>query len=276
MKILITGSRGQLATEYIRVLTLRGIACSAPPESDCDITDEAALTRCIARERPDVIINCAAYNAVDRAEDEPDVAMRVNAESAGVLARGAACAGATLVHYSSDYVFDGSVDRPYTEDDTPRPLNIYGSSKLRGEDLVREAGGDYLIFRTSWVYGDGTQNFLYKLSQWAAGSDSVRVTTDEISVPTSTRLIVELTCAALDKRLRGLYHLVASGTASRFDVAREYFRLKKITTTLIPCSIDEFHLKATRPHYAAMSNARLARALNTTIPDWREELARVI
>jgi dTDP-4-dehydrorhamnose reductase len=273
MKILITGSGGQLAKEFIRVFTARGIACSAPPESECDITGEDTMRARLDEESPTVLINCAAYNAVDRAEDEPETAMRVNAESPGMLARVARDAGILFVHYSSDYVFDGTRSTLYTEDDPPAPLNIYGKSKLRGEELVRESGGDCLIFRTSWVYGEGQQNFLYKLSEWARAKDTLSITTDEVSIPTSTRLIVELTVAALDKKLRGLYHLVASGCGSRFDVAREYTRLKKIPVTIRPCSIDDFDLPARRPKHSAMSNARLARDLGVTIPDWRDELA---
>ena len=166
---------------------------------------------------------------------------------------------AKLVHFSTDYVFDGSKEGLYTEEDNPNPLNEYGKSKLFGEYFIQEQMEDYLIFRTSWVYGEGKQNFIYKLTGWAKSQEYLKAACDEFSVPTSTRTIVEVTLKAIQQELTGLYHLVNTGYASRFEWAREYFRLRGINKFIYPPYQSNFNLPAQRPRFSAMSNKKYAR-----------------
>jgi len=166
-----------------------------------------------------------------------------------------------LVHYSSDYIFDDSKEGLYTEEDKPNPLNEYGKSKLFGESFIEEQMKNYLIFRTSWVYGQGKQNFLYKLTQWAQTQEYLKIACDEFSVPTSTNTIVEVTLKAIDEGLTGVYHLVNSGFTSRFEWAREFLKLKGINKFIYPAHQSDFNLPARRPRFSAMSNEKYARQL---------------
>ena len=180
-KILIAGAGGQLGREFTDYLSGRGVDFIAPAEQDFDVTDFDSIGAAVRRIKPGIIINCAAYNQVDAAEDEPDTAFKVNAGAVRNLAALCRQENIFLVHYSSDYVFDGSKGSPYTEEDAP---NLYGKSKLEGERAVQETLRDYLIFRTSWVFGKGKQNFLYKLSSWAKEKKELRIAEDEVSCPT--------------------------------------------------------------------------------------------
>ncbi len=213
---------------------------------------------------------------MDKAESEPYIAYKVNAIGVYNLAIATQEIGAKLVHYSTDYVFDGKKEGFYTEEDEPNPLNEYAKSKLQGELFIKELLEDYLIFRTSWVYGDGTQNFLYKLEQWAKERDVLKIAVDEFSVPTSTRTIVEVTMKAIDVGLIGLYHLVNSGYASRYEWAKEYFRIKGINKLIYPAYQADFNLPAKRPRWSVMSCDKICRELGVEVREWREELMRVI
>jgi len=183
---------------------------------------------------------------------------------------------AFLVHYSTDYVFDGKKEALYIEEDRPNPLSEYAKSKYLGEVFVKEETERYLIFRVSWVYGEGKQNFLYKLTEWAKAQEHLRVACDEFSVPTSTRTIVEVTLKAIKDGLTGLYHLVNSGYTSRFEWAREFFRLKGINKFIYPAYQSDFNLPAKRPRFSAMSNEKICRALGIEIKDWKEEMEKVL
>lgn len=272
MKYLILGASGQLGKEFIRKFSSDGASFIALSRNELDITNTNAVRERILELRPDVIINCAAYNLVDLAENEFDLALQVNA--LGVLNIGLICReiGAFLVHYSTDYVFNGKKDGLYTEDDSPDPLNKYGLSKYIGEKLLLAFNDNCLIFRTSWVYGEGKQNFLYKLNQWAKNQDYLRIACDEFSVPTSTRTIVEITLMALKKGLTGLYHLVSTGYASRYEWAKEYFRIKGIKKFIYPAYQHEFNLPARRPRWSAMSNKKLCKELGIEIIEWQDQL----
>ncbi len=275
-KYFITGSNGQLGKEFVKVFTEKGISFSAPAEDACDITSHAALRALVISEAPTVIINCAAYNAVDVAEENKETAYSVNAEAVANLATIAKEIGALFIHYSTDYVFDGEDTTPYSELSTPHPMNVYGKSKLKGETAVQESGAESLVFRTSWVYGEGTQNFLFKLSGWAEKNEVLCVTSDEVSVPTYTQTIVDVTLRAIEKELCGLYHLTNSGTASRFEVAQEFIKLKGLSNTLTECSIDEFNTAAHRPKNSAMTNAKLAADLGIEIPTWQAAMKQFL
>jgi len=272
MKFLITGARGQLAREFIAYFQEKGYGFAAFPKDELDVSDFEKVYQTIKEIKPDIIINCSAYNQVDLAEKEKHLAYKVNTIGVYNLAISAREIKTKLVHYSTDYVFDGTKIGFYTEEDQPNPLNEYGKSKLFGEFFIQEVLENYLIFRVSWVYGKGTQNFLYKLEEWVKKQEVLKIAVDEFSVPTSTRTIVEVTLKALDEGLTGLYHLTNSGYASRYEWAKEYFRLKGINKLIYPALQADFNLPAKRPKWSVMSNEKISKALGITIRDWKEEL----
>jgi dTDP-4-dehydrorhamnose reductase len=274
MKVLIAGKNGQLGREFTKRLAAPEFEVEAPDEEKLDITNSDAVRRIIGASRPDVVLNCAAYNLVDEAERDSGPAFSINATGVGHLAAACREAGSLLVHYGTDYVFDGQKGAPYREEDAPCPLNDYGRSKLAGERLLRETSALFLLLRVSWVFGEGTQNFLYKLLQWADGGRALRVVDDQVSVPTSTRDIVRLTLLALRANLSGAYHMTAGGYASRYQVARYFLTRMGMTNTIIPVSTDYFPSPAKRPRFSALSNAKLADALGVEIPDWTNGVER--
>ena len=276
MKILIAGKNGQLGREFTKRLAAPEFEVDAPDEEKLDITNSDAVRNIIAGSRPDVVLNCAAYNLVDDAERDPGPAFAINATGVGHLAAACREAGALLVHYGTDYVFDGQKGAPYTEEDTPCPLNEYGRSKLAGEHVLQETSVPFLLFRVSWVFGEGTQNFLYKLLQWADQGRALKVVDDQVSTPTSTRDIVRLTLLALKANLSGAYHMTASGYASRYQIARYFLTRMGMTNTIIPVSTDYFPSPARRPRFSALSNAKLAAALGAEIPDWTSSVDRYV
>jgi dTDP-4-dehydrorhamnose reductase len=271
MKYLITGRNGQLARSFSRRFEDRSIDFIAPDESQLDITNRDNVDAVISAYKPDIIINCAAYNLVDKAEEAPNAAYAVNATGPANLAQAAARQRAVLVHFGSDYVFDGSKENGlYTEDDTPNPLNEYGKSKLAGEQNVLDGLDRCLILRLSWVFGPGRQNFIHKLTQWSAGAEFLKIACDEFSVPTYTGTVVDCTLRALELGLTGKYHLTNTGFCSRYEWARLIFSSLGINKFIRPVSMDMFSLPAKRPKFSAMSNDRIARSLNLAIPTWDE------
>jgi len=276
MKYLITGSSGQLAKEFISYFKKAGIDYIAPTEQELDITNGDIVEQVFGEYAPDALINCAAYNAVDAAEADSTVAFRVNSDAVAILAAAAHKHNSVIIHYGSDYVFDGKTERPYTEDDQPAPLNAYGRSKLAGENALIESGADYLLMRLSWVYGNGNQNFFHKLMQWSESQNVLKVVWDQLSIPTYTEDIVIYTLAALDKDLRGVYHLTNSGYASRYETARYLFNCLKKEITIIPVGSDTFPSPVTRPFFSVMSNAKLATDLGKQIPTWEDAIERFV
>lgn len=276
LKLLITGGRGQLATEFIQTCEAKSIEHKAFTKEELDITNLFLLLEVVKDLKPTHIVNCAAYNLVDKAESEPIDAYKVN--SLGVYNLALVCAEtrAFLVHYSTDYVFDGNKETVYKEEDQPNPLNEYGKSKLLGENFIQQTTNRYLIFRTSWVYGKGKQNFLYKLTQWAQSQEYLKIACDEFSVPTSTRTIVDITLKAIEKELTGLYHLVSSGYASRYEWAKEYFRLIGLKKFIYPTYQAEFKLPAKRPRWSAMNNNKISKGLDIEINTWNDELKKFL
>jgi dTDP-4-dehydrorhamnose reductase len=273
MKYLITGKNGQLAQEFIRQFESRSQSYAAPAEQELDITDAGKVRDLVASFRPDVILNCAAYNMVDQAETDRAAAFRVNAEGPRILAEAASEHGARLVHFSSDYVFDGRKgDVPYTEGDRANPLNEYGRSKLAGEGHVgRILGPRSFVFRLSWVFsGLGKQNFSYKFLERVKKGAPLAVTDDEVSVPTWTTTIAAIVLAAVDQDASGLYHLTNSGHCSRYQWAQLVLKLHGIDRPIQPISMDSLKLPAARPRFSAMSNALIARRLNIAIMPWHD------
>ena len=277
MKYLIIGKNGQLGKEFIKTLDRRKKDFAALGHLECDISNLNQVLEISKSIKPDIVINCAAYNQVDKAEEDYTTAIKVNSLGVRNLAYASKKINAFLIHYSTDYVFDGKKENGlYTEDDFPNPLNEYGKSKLLGEIFIKEEIEKYLIFRVSWVYGEGKQNFIYKLMQWAKNNEYLKIAYDEISVPTSTRTIVEITLKSLDQELTGLYHLTNSGYASRYEWAKKVFEIKDINKFIKPVSSDIFDLPAKRPKFSAMSNERLKKILGIEINSWDKEIEKII
>lgn len=271
MKYLITGKNGQLAQAFIKRFELLSIDFNAPDESRLDITNPKTVADVVAAHKPDIIVNCAAYNLVDKAEQDKDAAFAVNALGPGNLAQAAAKHKAILVHFGSDYVFDGLKENGlYSESDPVNPLNEYGRSKLAGEQAVLEELDRCLVLRLSWVFGAGKQNFIYKLMEWAKSSEYLKIACDEFSVPTSADTVVDVTLKALKQGVTGQYHLTNSGFCSRYEWARLILNSLSIRKFIRPVNMDSFNLPARRPKFSAMSNRKLADLLNDPIPTWEE------
>ena len=278
MKILLTGKNGQVGFELQRALAPLG-EIAAVDHQECDLSSPAAIRPLIAELKPQVIINPAAYTAVDKAESEPALAQAVNALAPGVLGEEAARLGALVIHYSTDYVFDGSGSTPFAEETPTAPLNVYGRSKLAGEQAIQAVGGRHLILRTSWVYGLRGKNFLLTMLRLAKEREELRVVADQIGAPTWSRLIAEATALALARPTpcTGLYHLTSGGetswhgfTAAILELSRDQ-RPREPRLSGIPAS--EYPLPAQRPHNSRLSCAKLARDAGIELPHWRDALA---
>ena len=275
-KYLILGANGQLGKQFAKDLHARNESVIAPDEKDCDITSIDILSQFIDSVKPTVIINCAAYNAVDLAEQQSDIATLINTTAVKNIATLCNEMKIFFVHYSSDYVFDGTKGNLYNENDVPNPLNVYGKSKRAGEEAVLSLGSKYLLFRTSWVFGNGTQNFIHKMLQWSQKNPVLKLTADEVSVPTSTIDLVDITLQSIDKELTGLYHLTNSDYASRYEWGRYIAKQLSLKSTIIPVPMSAFPSPAQRPLFSAMSNEQLQKDLGFTIPDWRDAIQRFL
>jgi len=274
-KVLITGASGQLGKEFVKVLSSKGIDFVALERKDLDITNFEKVYKTLKEIKPSIVINCSAYTQVDLAEKEIFQAFSTNAIGPYNLAITCREINAKLIHYSTDYVFDGTKKGLYTEEDSPNPLNQYARSKLLGEELVKQVLEDYLILRVSWVYGEGRQNFIYKLLQWAREREVLQIAFNEVSVPTYTGFIVEKTLKALEKGLTGLYHLVPRGYASRYEWAKLALKLFGINKILIPVQKEIFNLPAKRPDFSAMSCEKIEKALGKEFEEWDEIYSKV-
>jgi len=278
--ILLTGKNGQVGHELVTALAPLGRVVATGREQ-LDLARPDSIVSCVREVRPDIIVNAGAYTAVDDAEAEPELAMRVNADAPAILAEEAARSRALLLHYSTDYVFDGNKAGLYTEDDPPNPLNAYGKSKLAGEQRIVSSGCRHLIFRTSWLYADRGTNFLLTMLDLAQKRPLLNVVDDQIGSPTWARTLAGASARALrhpglDSRL-GTYHLSAPGHVTRYDFAAEIIRLAGTLRSgpwarIEPCSTREFPRPATRPLNAATSKERFTRSFGFTLPDWTEQL----
>lgn len=275
-KMIIFGANGQLAQEFQRFFKEKNIAFEAFSRLECDICDHQKLEELMRSADADVVINCAAYNLVDKAEDEPEKAFAINSAAVRNLATLCKRFGIFLVHFGTDYVFDGQKQKGYIEEDVAQPLSQYGLSKLMGEDALRELCDDYLVLRLSWVFGEGTQNFFYKLLNWAKVNPVLKIVSDEISVPTYTKDIVSITYQALEQGLKGTYHLTNSGQCSRFELAKYYFERRGLDIKVNPVLSSEFIAKAKRPLFSKMMNNKIAKELNINIPSWQDATDRFI
>jgi dTDP-4-dehydrorhamnose reductase len=272
LKILLTGKNGQLGMELQRSLTPLGDVV-ALDRAALDLAQPGSIAAVLREASPDVVVNAAAYTAVERAEREPELAEKVNALAPGVLAEEARRAGALLVHFSTDYVFDGAKRAPYAEDDATRPLNVYGRTKLAGERAVRAAGGRWIVLRTSWVYSAHGRNFLLAILEKARREREIRVVADQVGAPTWSRLLAQASATviklgAAGDAPSGLFHLSAGGSGTWHAFAEEIVRLAGLTTRVVPVRSDEYP-GVTRPAFSLLSSERIATAFGVRLPDWR-------
>lgn len=275
MKVLVTGARGQLAGAIVDVFAQSAevLAC---PHADLDISDFGAVMSRVGADRPDVILNCASYNAVDRAEDEPEQAMAVNALAVRVLARAAVEYGATLVYFSSDFVFDGKATSPYTEDDLPNPQSVYAQSKLLGEWFALEAPGAFVLRVESLFGGRNAKSSIDRICEALKTGTETKVFADRTVTPSYVFDVAAATRALLERGEPGLYHCVSSGHATWYDVGKEIARLVggQSEQFLKPVSVEDVQLRAPRPKFAALANTKLSRTF--AMPTWQDALRRYI
>jgi dTDP-4-dehydrorhamnose reductase len=277
---LLTGASGQLGVELARALRAHGDVV-ATDRRTLDVADPDAIVAAVRGARPDLIVNAAAYTAVDLAEKETAAAFAINERAPGILAEEARRLGAVLIHYSTDYVFDGERSTPYPEDAPANPLNAYGASKLAGERAIAAVGGHALVLRTSWVYGLQGKNFLVTIRRLAAERDELSIVADQIGVPNWTRALAGATARivaaglpALAERA-GLYHLSATGAASWCDFARAIVG-DAPRPRVVPITTREYPTPARRPAYGVLATAKFEAAFGFALPDWREALAACV
>ncbi len=289
-KILITGKNGQVGFELQRSLSILGEIVAVDRE-ECDLANPEAIRTLVRTIRPDIIVNPAAYTAVDKAESEPELAHAINATAAQVFAEEAAQLGALMIHYSTDYVFDGQKDGCYSETDSPNPQSVYGQTKLAGEQAVAAANPQHLILRTSWVFGAHGVNFLKTILRLARERDSLKIVADQFGAPTSASLLADVTAQIIARYLGcpdqamfpyGLYHLVAQGETSWHGYAnfvittlrerRQPFKVAAIE----PIPTSGYPLPAPRPANSRLSTQKLRDTFNLELPTWQHEVERVI
>ena len=285
-RILLLGKRGQVGWELWRALAPLG-EVTALGSSQLDLSDSVGIRTTLRGARPHLIVNAAAYTAVDRGEKEAELARIINSVAPAILAEEARRLGAAIVHYSTDYVFDGEDMAPYTEEDEPNPLNVYGETKLAGERAIQGAGAAHLILRTQWIYGTRGKNFLLTILRLARERRQLRVVDDQFGSPTWCRLIAETTAqilvrgkgdfAGLLEQSGGLYHLTADGQTSWYDFAKAIVELdpgrdEHILEELTPVPSTEYPTPARRPAHSALANEKLNRRFGLKLPDWRTQL----
>ena len=281
-RILLIGKNGQLGWELRRTLAPLGDV-TALDYPEIDLAEPESLRQVIRGIAPNLIVNAAAYTNVDKAETERELAFKINSTAPGVMAEEARLLRAGFIHYSTDFVFDGIKANSYIETDAPLPLNVYGASKLEGENAVKRAGGAALIFRTSWVYSMRQGGFVTKVLEWASKQGSLRIVDDQFGSPTSARMLAEVSAQVIAQgrgdmlcylaEKAGLYHLAGSGSCSRYDWAREIVKLAGLDVTVEPAKTVDFPSPAIRPLHPILDCAKFTTAFNLALPGWRDALA---
>jgi len=283
MNILVTGANGQLGTElrnitadsrnryiFSDVISLPGVETV-----NLDITNIEAIRIICESERIDVIVNCAAYTNVDKAEDDTQMAMLINSTAAGNLARVAGERGATLIHISTDYVFNGRTAIPYKEDHPTAPLGVYGSTKLAGEKEIEKSGCRWIILRTAWLYSPYGRNFVKTMRQLTAERDSLKVVFDQVGTPTYARDLASLIATIIDRGMldrTGIYHFSNEGAISWYDFAKAICELCGNTCDIKPCHTGEYPTKAVRPHFSVFDKTKVKETFGISIPYWKDSL----
>jgi len=286
LKILLLGSTGQVGWELHRSLITIG-DLTALDFPDIDMADPRSIVRVVRAVKPHIIINATAFTDVDRSEVENSLALAINAKGPGVLAQESKNLGAALIHYSTDYVFDGTRREPYTEADSPNPINFYGRTKLAGEKAVMDVSANYLIFRTSWVYSNRRPCFVSKVLAWSRQKKELRIVNDQVSSPTSARTLAEVTAQIIARGREdplswlaansGLYHLVSRGSCSRLEWARQILaddprKQEQVLENLEPASSSDFPTPAERPLYTVLDCEKLVSRFGVCLPGWEVAL----
>lgn len=287
MKILILGANGQVGYELQRSLLPLGEVI-ALDRTQADLTQLEKLKQILIDLKPDVIVNAAAYTAVDKAEEEQELAMLINGTAPGVIAEAAKQLDALFIHYSTDYVFDGTKTEPYTEKDTPNPINVYGKTKLAGEKAIQQSGCNYFIFRTSWVYAARGNNFAKTMIRIFQEKDELSVVSDQLGVPTSAELIADVTSACLiqalqkDTNLSGVYHLAPSGNTSWYGFAQYLLEKGKLivdglsnhSIDLNPIATSQYPTPAKRPENSLLNTNKISQTFDVFMPPWQVHVDR--
>jgi dTDP-4-dehydrorhamnose reductase len=287
MRILLIGKNGQVGWELERTLAPlgEGVAVDFP---EIDLANSAGVRNLVRKVQPQVIVNAAAYTDVDKAESEPDLAFAINGTAPRILAEEAKAIGAALIHYSTDYVFDGQKGEPYVETDLPNPINTYGQSKLAGERAIQAVDGTYLIFRTSWVYSTRQKCFITQVLRWAREQKILRIVTDQVGSPTWCRMLAEMTAQVLGMSRdnvagwllgkKGIYHLAGDGSVSRFEWAQAILKNdpageEKVVQDLLPGRSFEFPSPAQRPPSTPLSCDLFTSVFKLRLPPWEAQLS---
>jgi dTDP-4-dehydrorhamnose reductase len=286
MRIILLGKNGQVGRELEQLLPKLGIA-NAYGREELDVSNLLDLEMKLLDIKPDLIINASAYTEVDQAEKEPEKAIRVNSEAPGVMAEVARKINAVFIHYSTDYVFDGNHKIPYKENEDTNPLNVYGRSKLAGEKNISQAGGAYLILRTSWVYSMRGNTFVNKVQAWARNKEVLHIVDDQVSNPTWARALAEITYKLVStnseslpdifKERCGIYHVAGNGFTTRFNWAKQILanasdRTDLLARTIEPVSSEAFPMPATRPLFSALDCSKFEDTFHIRLPDWKDSL----
>lgn len=275
MKILLFGKTGQVGTQFSRLAG--GVGEVLPVDrAACDLTDAAAVREYVLRTAPDCVVNAAAYTAVDKAESDEAVCFAVNAAAPGAMADAAKELGIQLVHYSTDYVFNGRKQGAYTEEDATDPLGVYGRTKLEGEQRIAASGGKFVVLRTSWVYGAEGQNFLRTMLRLGAERPELRIVSDQVGSPTSSREIATATVRILEQEFipAGVYHMTAGGSTSWFGFAEKIFSLAEMAhkPRVVPITTADYPTPAKRPGNSVLSNEKFAAAAGFRLDPWEDGL----
>jgi dTDP-4-dehydrorhamnose reductase len=268
--IVILGGKGMLGTDLVKTCLRQNLNVDVLDQPEFDITNPKQLEAAIKGKS--IIVNCAAYTNVDGAESQADLAYCVNATAPGMLGEMVKKNGAWLLHISTDFVFDGALNRPYDETDTPNPINEYGRSKLAGEKFVAESGCQYCIIRIEWTYGSAGNNFVAKLIQRANTGQSLKVVDDQVGSPTATTEAAQMICKLMNKKPQGLYHFASAGYVSRYDMAKFVFEKLKMETIISPCKSSDFKTPAIRPLNSRFDCSKIQALLDEPIKTWQETL----
>ena len=275
MKILLIGASGQLGVDLVKALSHHDLI--SPSHDVLDIVNKEEVLKFLLSQRPQLIINTAAFHQVDKCEIEIQTSFNVNGEAVRNLAMGAREIDATLLHFSTDYVFDGRTTQPYIEDYTPRPINVYGISKLSGEYLIESVWNKFFIVRTSGLYGEAGSggkgsNFVETMLKKAHQRESIRVVNDQRLTPTSTKELARKTAELIETSYYGLYHITANGDCSWYEFAREIFTITEQEVDLLPTTSKDFQAMASRPEYSVLANHHLQKVGMDDLKDWKESL----
>ncbi len=288
-RILLIGANGQVGWELCRTLAPLGRVLSASIDAGSeywvDLADAESVSRLIRDTAPDAVVNAAAYTAVDKAETETTIAQRINADAPGMLGALLKERGVPIIHYSTDFVFSGDSNVPYREEDVPRPINVYGATKLDGERQLLTSGANAVIFRTAWIYGARGSNFLLTMRRMFAEKEELRIVNDQIGSPTWSRMLAEVTALVLHrvlvgdldaKAVRGVYHLTGAGQTSWFDFACAILDAMGEQCHLLPIPSSEYPAPARRPAFSVLDSSRARETLGIQLPDWRHSLKQCL